>query len=57
MDTSNVDKISFAHLPDKWIPKYRSLLRNYADFFFLNDLDVGHCTSLPHQVKLNIQTD
>ena len=33
MDTSHVDKICVAHLPDKWVPKYRSRLRSYADIF------------------------
>ena len=47
-----MDKICLDHLPEKWIPRYRSLLRSYADVFSTNDLDVGHCTSLPDQVKL-----
>ena len=52
INTAHVDKICLDNLPDKWIPQYRSLLRSYADVFSTNDLDVGHCTSLPHQVKL-----
>ena len=52
INTAHVDKICLDHLPEKWISRYRSLLRSYADVFSTNDLDVGHCTSLPHQVKL-----
>ena len=52
LNTAHVDKVCLNHLPEKWISKYPNLLRSYADVFSTNDLDVGHCTSLPHQVKL-----
>ena len=52
LNTTHVDKICLDYLLEKWITKYRSLLRSYADVFSTNDLYVGHCTSLPHQVKL-----
>jgi len=33
-------------------PKYKALLREFSDVFSRNDLDVGHCRSLPHKVRL-----
>ena len=45
INTTHVDKICLDHLPEKWIPRYRSLRRSYADVFSTNYLDV-------HQVKL-----
>ena len=52
LDTAHVDQISLDHIPARWKENYRSLLRSYADVFSKDDLDVGHCTSLPHQVRL-----
>ena len=52
MDTSHIDKLDLSHIPVQHKPNYLSLLRSYADVFSKNDLDVGHCKSLPHQVRL-----
>ena len=52
INTAHVDQIDLSHLPEKFRQRYRTLLRSYADVFSKNDLDVGHCKSLPHQVRL-----
>ena len=48
----HVEKIDLSHLPDQYRQRYKSLLRANADVFSRNDLDVGHCKSLPHKVRL-----
>ena len=52
LDTHHVDSIDLQHVPEHFQPQYRHLLRSYADVFSKNDLDLGHCKTLPHQVKL-----
>ena len=51
-DFNHVDKIPLDHIPLKFQNEYRVLLRSYADMFSKNDLDLGHCKDLPHQVRL-----
>ena len=51
-DTHHVDSIDSQHVPEHFQPRYRHLLRSYADVFSKNDLDLGHCKTLPDQVKL-----
>lgn len=48
----HIDKIDLSHLPDCYVGRYKSLLRANADVFSGNDLNVGHCKSLPHKVRL-----
>ena len=48
----HVDKIDLSHLPEPYRQRYKSLLRANADVFSRDDLDVGHCKSLPHKVRL-----
>ena len=52
VDTAHIEKLDLSHIPSQHKPHYLSLLRSYADVFSKNDLDVGHCKSLPHQVRL-----
>lgn len=52
IDTSHVDKLDLSIIPPRRKSNYLSLLRSYADVFLKNDLQVGHCKSLPHQVRL-----
>ena len=52
MDISHIDKLDLSHIPVQHKPNYLSLLRSYADVFSKNDLNVGHCKSLPHQLRL-----
>ena len=48
----HVEKIDLSHLPEPYRQRYKSLLRANADVFSRKDLDVGHCKSLPHKVRL-----
>lgn len=51
--TAHVDKISLDHLPEKWIPKYRSLLRSCADVFWKMTWMLAIAqVYLPYQLKL-----
>ena len=50
--TSHVDAIPLDNIPYTFQSQYRNLLRSYADVFSTNDLDIGHCRSLPHHVRL-----
>ena len=50
--TDHVNTIILDHLPVAEQPKYKALLREFSDVFSRNDLDVGHCRSLPHKVRL-----
>ena len=52
INTSHVEKLDLSHIPTRFQQHYLSLLCSYADVFSKNDLDVGHCKSLPHQVRL-----
>ena len=52
MDTAHIENLDLTHIPKQYKPHYLSLLRSYVDVFSKNDLDVGHCKSLPHQVRL-----
>ena len=56
IDTHHVDTIDLKHIPDSYKPKYQELLRNYTNVFSKNNLDLGHCKTLPHQVKLTVPT-
>ena len=51
-DFRHVDKIPLDHIPTNYQPNYRALLCSYSDVFSKNDLDLGHCKDLPHQVRL-----
>ena len=51
-DTHHIDSIDLTHVPDNYQSRYCQLLRTYADVFSKNDLDLGHCKTLPHVVKL-----
>ena len=51
-DFAHVDSISLEHIPNAFKSQYSALLREYSDVFSKNDLDIGHCKSLPHQVRL-----
>ena len=52
MNTEHVDRIPLDKVPTRYQHQYRNLLRSYADVFSTNDLDIGHCRSLPHYVRL-----
>jgi hypothetical protein len=49
---AHVDKIDLTAIPSSYRPNYKNLLSSFADVFSKNDLDVGHCRSLPHKVRL-----
>ena len=51
VDFHHVDKIPFDHIPLIFQQDYRAILRSYADVFLKNDLNLGHCKALPHQVQ------
>ena len=51
-DFNHVDKIPLDHIPTKFQKDYPALLRSYSDVFSKNNLDLGHCKDLPHQVRL-----
>ena len=48
----HIVNIDLSRLPEHYQPSCKSLLRANADVFSRNDLDVGHCKSLPHKVRL-----
>ena len=48
----HIKNIDLSHLPENYRLRYKSLLRANADVFSRNDLDVEHCKSLPHKVRL-----
>ena len=52
IDTAHIEKLDVSHITPLYKPNYLALLRSYADVFSKNDLDVGHCKLLPHQVRL-----
>ena len=52
VNTEHVDRIPLDKVPTRYQHQYRNLLRSYADVFSTNDLDIGHCRSLPHYVRL-----
>ena len=52
VNTEHVDRIPLDKVPLRYQHQYRNLLRSYADVFSTNDLDIGHCRSLPHHVRL-----
>ena len=52
VDTAHIEQLNLSHIPPQFKSNYLSLLRSYADAFSKNDLDIGHCKSLPHQVRL-----
>ena len=51
-DTTHLQNIDLSHVPGKYLPQYQSLLASFADVFSKHDLDVGHCKTLPHHVRL-----
>ena len=51
-DFNHVDKIPIGHIPHKFQNDYRALLRSCADVFSQNDVDLGHCKDISHQVRL-----
>jgi len=50
--THHLQNIDLTHVPPNFIPKYKSLLSQYADVFSRHDLDIGHSKTLPHEVRL-----
>ena len=48
----HLKRIDLSHLPLQYHERYRSLIHKYGDVFSKSDLDIGHCTSLPHVVRL-----
>ena len=48
----HLERIDLSHIPVSYQARYRSLLNKYGDVFSKSDLDIGHCTSLPHVVRL-----
>ena len=52
IDSSHVSTIDLQSVPPRYRPNYESLLVSFADIFSRNDLDIGHCRSLPHHVRL-----
>ena len=51
-DTAHLKNIDLSHVPGKYLSQYQSLLASFADVFSKHDLDVGHCKTLPHHVRL-----
>ena len=51
-DISHIRNIDLTHVPSQYLNSYKSLLTNFADVFSKHDLDVGHCKTLPHRVRL-----
>ena len=52
INTSHIESLDPSHIPSHFQQHCLSLLCSYADVFSKHDLDVGHCKSLPHQVRL-----
>ena len=48
----HIDKIDLTAIPPSYRSDYKRLLQSFSDVFSCNDLDVGHCRSLPHKVRL-----
>ena len=48
----HIKNINLSHLPEQYRSRYKSLLRENADVISRNNLNVGHCKSLPHKVRL-----
>ena len=51
-DISHIKNINLTHVPTNYLDSYKTLLTNFADAFSRHDLDVGHCKTLPHRVRL-----
>ena len=51
-DVSHLRNIDLSHVPSNYLDDYKTLLTNFADVFSRHDLDVGHCKTLPHRVRL-----
>ena len=49
----HLKRIALSHIPLNYQERYRSLIHKYGDIFSRSDLDIGHCTSLPHVVRMN----
>ena len=49
---NHIKNIDLSHPLEKYKSRYKSLLRANVDLFSRNDLDVGHCRSLPYKVRL-----
>ncbi|MEL6358502.1 MAG: reverse transcriptase family protein, partial [Bacteroidota bacterium] len=45
-------KVDLRGVPQHYISRYHSLLRNFSDVFSKDDLDIGHCKDLPHRIRL-----
>ena len=50
IDSSHVSAIDLQSVPPRYRSHYERLLVSFADVFSKNDLDIGHCRSLPHHV-------
>ena len=48
----HLQRIDLSHIPSHYQELYRSLIHKYGDVFSKSDLDIGHCNSLPHVVRL-----
>ena len=48
----HISKINLDHIPLDFKARYCSLLERFSDVFSRSDLDIGHCQSLPHVVRL-----
>jgi len=44
--------VDLSQVPMEYRNRYHELITKFQDVFSKNDLDVGHCTSLPHKVRL-----
>ena len=44
--------VDLSNVPWEYRDKYLKLLESFSDVFSKDDLDVGHCKSLPHKVRL-----
>ena len=52
IDSSHVRTVGLQSVPPRYRPHYERLLVSFADIFSKNDLDIGHCRSLLHHVRL-----
>ena len=48
----HLQRIDLSHIPSHYQERYRLLIHKYGDVFSKSDLDIGHCESLPHVVRL-----
>ena len=51
-DVSFLDDFNLSTVPISHLSKLKSLLLRFKDIFSSGPTDIGHCTSLPHEIKL-----